>query len=250
MYRKGSRPGRRTINVHTLLLSALAMIASVVLDAVLRLFSSGSLVRLGAFAPASGVFLTPASAAIKIHRAAPFMAIASLSCALLLLNARPAPAQPPEMQLKAVMLYHFTLFIDWPDRAFPNAASPFIICSLGEDSLQSWLRDKLGNLTIGVHSVDIRQLEHVEQAADCHLLYIGRSEQPRLQQILARLRNTSVLTVSDIDDFCNQGGMIELLTEDHQMRFDLNAEATEAAGLKIDSALKRIARNIDCGEQE
>jgi hypothetical protein len=247
MYGKGSRPDGRIRNVHDLLLLAAAMTASVVLNTALWIFRRKWLLSPDPPAPPSKIFPLPALAAMVTRRAAPGFSITCLACLLLLLQTMPAHAKTPEEQLKADMLYHFSLFVQWPDRAWPDATSPFIFCLLGGNTLQPWLQN---HLRVGNRRVEIRQLGNTEEAAECQLLYIDRSEQPRLQQILARLRNMSVLTVSDIEDFCSQGGMIELLVEDQQMRFDLNTEKADTAGLKIDSALKRIARNVNCGKQE
>jgi hypothetical protein len=190
----------------------------------------------------------PALAAITLRRALSGAAITCLACLFLLLKANPAPAQTPEEQLKAAMLSHFSLFVEWPAEALPDAASPFVFCLLGADSLRPWLQKKLEDLRLNTHPVEVRHLANPDQAPECHLLYIDRAEEPRLGRVLDLLRQSSVLTVSDIDGFCQQGGMVALLLEGGRMDFDLNAEAAEAAGLKIDSALKRIARTVNCGK--
>jgi len=169
---------------------------------------------------------------------------------MLLLWYTPVYAEATEYQVKAAMLANFALFVDWPPTAFSTADGPFVACVLGNDPFGSWLKHELGE-RVGSHPVEIRYLTKAEEAPECHILFICRSEQPRLKQVLTALRNTSALIisdVSDITDFCRNGGMIGFITEGRKVRFDLNADAAAKAGLKIDSKLKRVSGSTNCGE--
>lgn len=44
----------------------------------------------------------------------------------------------------------------------------------------------------------------------CHILFIGQSEQEQLPTILSSIQSLSILTISDIENFALQGGVIEL----------------------------------------
>jgi len=169
---------------------------------------------------------------------------------LLLLGYTPVHAEATEYQVKAAMLAHFALFIDWPPAALPTADSPFVACVVGEDPFGSWLKHELGE-RVGSHPVKIRYLKKAEAAQECHMIFISRSEQGRLKQVLASLENKVALTVSDARDisyFCRHGGMIGFVMEGRKVRFNLNAEAAAKAGLKIDSKLKRVSGSTLCGE--
>ena len=174
----------------------------------------------------------------------------TVAIVMLLLGYTPVYAEATEYQIKAAMLANFALFVDWPPKAFATAESPFVACVLGTDPFGPWLKHELGE-RIGSHPVEIRYLEKAEAAPECHLVFISRSEQPRLKEDLTLLRDTSALIVSDcsdIDDFCRNGGIIGFVMEGRKVRFDLNANAAAKAGLKIDSKLKRISGSTECGE--
>lgn len=169
---------------------------------------------------------------------------------MLLLGYMPVYAEVPEYQVKAAMLANFALFVDWPDATFPAPGSPFVACVVGSDPFGPWLKHELGE-RIDNHRVEIRYLEKAEAAPECHMVFISRSEQPRLKRVLNSLRHASALIVSDagdITDFCRNGGMIGFVMEGRKVRFDLNADAAARAGLKIDSKLKRLSGSTKCGE--
>ena len=75
----------------------------------------------------------------------------------------------------------------------------------------------------------------------CHVLFISRSENDRVEQILQNLQGRNILTVSDIPDFAARGGMIELFMEKNKIRMRINLSAVKAAGLNISSKLLRLA---------
>jgi hypothetical protein len=155
-----------------------------------------------------------------------------------------ASAQTPEYQVKAAMLYKFTLFVEWSAEAFATDTSPFIVCVLGKDPFGLWLQYEMGETRIGTHPVEIHHPDKVEADPQCHMVFVSRSEESRIKRVLNSLNKKNVLIVSDIDEFLDQGGMIALVSEGNKVRFSLNAKAMERAGLKVDSRLKRIAKSV------
>src|SRR6266581_1404363 len=71
-----------------------------------------------------------------IRRSKNLSAIGVIVAALLAAGEAPAPAQnvpAPEYQVKAIFLFNFAEFVDWPTNAFPTADSPLVIGVLGVD---------------------------------------------------------------------------------------------------------------------
>ena len=90
----------------------------------------------------------------------------------------------------------------------------------------------------------VKRCARVEEAESCHLLFISRSEEPRLDQITAQLRSRAVLTVGDIDHFARRGGMIRFVPEKNRIRLRINLEAARAVGLTLSSKLLRPAEIV------
>jgi hypothetical protein len=65
-----------------------------------------------------------------------------------------------------------------------------------------------------------------------------------MEQIVSTLRNSSVLTVSEVPGFADAGGMIEFVIEDDKVRFHINPAAARAAGLTVSSRLLSVASSI------
>jgi hypothetical protein len=153
-------------------------------------------------------------------------------------------AAPTEYQLKAVFLMNFAKFVEWPTTAFRSAQSPVTICVLGEDPFGHDLDDVVRGQVAGDRTLAVKRLAQVQREDNCHVLFVSAAEKARTERGLGVLRNTPTLTVGEGDDFAAAGGMIGLLIEDNKVRFDINLDAAERAGLKISSKLLKLAKNV------
>ena len=158
--------------------------------------------------------------------------------------APPGRAETPaalEYQVKAVFLFHFAQFVDWPVRAFHDARSPIVIGILGDDPFGPFLDQAVQGERIGTHPLVARRFHPGEDPAGCPILFISRSESERLGKIISRLQGAAVLTVGDSDSFIEQGGMVRFITVKNKIRLKINVEAAKGAGLTISSKLLRPA---------
>ena len=83
-----------------------------------------------------------------------------------------------------------------------------------------------------------------DNLAELQMLFIGVAETARVADVLRRAGSGSVLTVSDLDRFCLQGGIIEFRSERDRVRFDINLDQAERARLVINSKLLALARTV------
>jgi hypothetical protein len=166
------------------------------------------------------------------------------ACALLLLGGRHVSAQTEisrEYQVKAVFLFNFAQFIEWPAVAFAGADSPIVIGVLGENPFGEYLDQTVRGEQVEHRPLEVQRYLQVDEIKTCHVLFISRSEVHRLEKILVGLKNRSILIVGDGDDFVQRGGMIRLATAQNRIRLIVNVEAAKAANLTISSKLLRSA---------
>jgi hypothetical protein len=148
---------------------------------------------------------------------------------------------PTEYQVKAVFVYNFSRFVEWPPQAFTSPDEPFVIGILGSDPFGARLDEAVRGEQIDQHPLLVRRFRNVGEIGDCRILYIDRSESAQLQQILAALDHRSTLTVSDLEGSSQRGVMIQFTTENNRIRLRINVESARASGLTISSKLLRSA---------
>ena len=164
---------------------------------------------------------------------------------LLLVMANAARAQPSrEYQVKAVFLFNFAQFTEWPAEAFAEKDSPLVIGVLGKDPFGSFLDETVHGEIVRGQRLAVERYRTMEELKTCHILYISQSESNRLDGILEKLKGKPVLTVSDIPGSVPRGMMIRFVTEANRIRFRVNAEEAKEAKLSVSSKLLRLADGI------
>lgn|SRR6185437_1720617 len=151
--------------------------------------------------------------------------------------------QPTEYEVKAVYIYDFSRFVEWPAKA-GQIADGFSICILGQDPFGESLNNALANVAIAGKEVAIKRISEPEEAEKCRVLFISGSEEKRLKQILEALDGASILTVSDMPEFTARGGMMQFVWDGHRVRFEVNLATAEHAGLSLSSELLKVAVNV------
>lgn len=153
-----------------------------------------------------------------------------------------------EDTLKAVYTYQLGKFTEWPITKLTALDASLNFCILGKnpfgrtalDAIQD-KRVKGRRLTIELYPSGLLSNEAI---AACHILYISESEKSRIKSILAQLRASPVLTVSDIDEFAQEGGMIALVRSQQHVRLEINSTALQRSGLTVSSKLLELAKLV------
>jgi hypothetical protein len=160
--------------------------------------------------------------------------------------ALPAPAQKPtfdERDVKAVFLFNFVQFVDWPAAAFTSPDAPVVIGVLGDDPFGSLLDQVVEGEVVKGRQLSVERFRRVEDIKVCHVLFISPSEAAMYEHILTVLNSQPTLTVGETANFTSRG-MVRFLTERNRVRLEVNMNAVKGAGLTISSNLLRAARIV------
>lgn len=166
-----------------------------------------------------------------------------------------ASGQTPasEYEVKAAFLYNFIKFVEWPPKSLPAKDTPYVIGILGDinndpffdpNALVNYLDLAVNGKLINERKLIVRRENRIANLKDCHLVFINKSERSRLKEILVVVRENNILTVSETEDFCQQGGIINFVKQSGKVRFEINPAAAEQSNLKISSKLLNVAKIV------
>lgn len=150
-----------------------------------------------------------------------------------------------EHQIKAVFLFNFTQFVEWPEAAFPTPDGPFVIGIIGRDPFGTYLDETVQGEKLGDHPLVVKRIQSPDEAVNCHILFVNASDKADVKLILEKVKDKPVLTVGDVPNFATQGGMIAFLKEDNKIRIRINLEATKKANVTISSKLLNLADIVE-----
>ena len=196
------------------------------------------------------------SIATQQNRSARFLkklASVRFACALLLLAFFVALAGPTclhagtglqrEYEIKAAYLYNFINYIDWPENAFPAPGGTLTIGIVGQSDYGTALETLNGKQVKG-RTLALKQITDTKDLDQCQIVFINSSEKARVPELLEKLKDARVLTVSEIDGFAQQGGIINFISERNKVRFEINPDAARRLGLNISSELLKLAKVV------
>jgi hypothetical protein len=149
-----------------------------------------------------------------------------------------------EYQVKAVFLLRIAQFTEWPADA-EQLARPFVIGVLGQDPFGSRLEQAVEGERISGRSIVVQRYAELADLAPCDLLFVAASHQRATAQVLSRLKGSRTLTVADFAGFVGRGGAVELFLEEDRVRFRIDRDAAQAAGLLLRSQLLRAAATVE-----
>lgn len=157
-------------------------------------------------------------------------------------NAISAGFDSNEMKLKMLYLYNFSKLTKWPEEHLSLPHDEFNICIYG-DNRYLIAAKVLTNKKIKKHPIKMLSISTPEQVIVCHTLFISRVSLANKKFIKQAFRH-NVLTVSDEDDFIDNGGIIQLININNKIRFEINVTQMKEGKLEISSKLLRLAKTI------
>jgi hypothetical protein len=172
--------------------------------------------------------------------------IVALVCGLALLAGtwlRPAAAaEPPplaEHQIKALYLFNFTKYVEWP--VAPTNALPFVIGVAEAPAVRTDLLEITRGKKLQGREIVIRAVAAAADIKGCHILFIGGGKRPRLGELLQAARGAAVLTVGEADDFLSLGGMINFTNQENRVRLEIGLDTVQRAQLNMSAKLLAVA---------
>lgn len=154
------------------------------------------------------------------------------------------PAAPSQAAVKAEYFFLVARLASWPGEHADGIAGFTELCVLGDDvDLYESLRMHDGQPFRG-SIARIRQAHRTSFLKDCVAVFISRTEESILREVIQYFSSKPVLTVSDIPGFANRGGMIELIDDASRVRFAANPWCAARVGIEIDPRLLELAVNV------
>ena len=164
-----------------------------------------------------------------------------LALAPALFAAEADSALSKEYQIKAAFIYNFIKFVEWPEGDSGEIDETMDICVLGNDPFGPALAPVIGKIIRGRSLFVHRLLEIPKPPEQCEIMFIAGSEANRLPGLIRILESRPVLTVSDMDQFVERGGMVYLGISDNKIHFKVNPDVVTRSGLVISPQLLALA---------
>lgn len=144
-----------------------------------------------------------------------------------------------EDQFKAAYLFNFLKFVEWPFKASDDVLT---VCFAGASGVRTTFESGLESKRAGSRRLAVRSIEPGASFDGCNAIYTDATALPGMR--LNAASQLPILTVSDAPDFAQHAGIIRLFTDNNRLRFDINIDNAQKAGLRISSSLLQLAAQV------
>jgi len=158
-------------------------------------------------------------------------------------GAAPARAASLEFPVKAAFLTKFAPFVEWPATAYPSPDSPITVCIVGLDPFGPAIDQSAQGQHLGPHPLEVRRLDRIDADSGCSIAYLAGSKAQSVEEGLAAVQGTPVLTVTD-QAMGSIRGAIHFVVKENRVRFMIDDAAAAKNGMNISSKLMRLALSV------
>lgn len=149
-----------------------------------------------------------------------------------------------EYQIKALFLYNFANFVEWPEGAFNGETAAIRLCLYGDVPFGVFLDQVQGTL-IGDRELVVARTNSIEEIKQgCQILFVGDDKKVSLPNFWKQIQYLYVLSIGEEKGFADKGGIVNIMRTTDQVQFDVNISNAMANGLFISSDLLSLAREI------
>lgn len=159
-----------------------------------------------------------------------------LFAAFALMALRPGP-DGNEYQVKAMFVFNFTKYVEWPDA---DQAGAFTIGVVGESEITEPLEKIAAQKKVGDRKIVVKKIT-TEDEEYCNIIIVSRAKLGKLEAIEKKQAGRGVLIISDES---SRSAAINLITRDNKIRFEINQSLAKSGGVKISSQLLSLAVSI------
>ena len=139
-----------------------------------------------------------------------------------------------------LFIFSFTRYIQWPDGYTQNE---FEILILGDSPLQEELKG-IAQKKVGDKPIKVTKINSVAEIRKCNMLFIPAEKSPELAEVLKRVKDQSILVITEQTGLGTQGSCINFITKEGKLAFEINQAALTKQNLKASIEITRLATMI------
>lgn len=149
-----------------------------------------------------------------------------------------AAAQTQE-EARAIFLYNFAKFVEWPESAFAAPTTPVTIAIVGDRGVAEALERYVKGRNANGRDIVVRDLDSPEGCEGSHIVFVGAER--HAAAVIELVRGKPILTVGQEEAFLKAGGTIRLFARGPKVLCAINLKAADAAGLKLGDKLVKAS---------
>jgi hypothetical protein len=163
-----------------------------------------------------------------------------LSLALILAGLVNLPAKSQDEKLKAIFVYNFTKYVNWPDKS-----GNFVITVIGKSAISAEIMSIASKKMVGNSLIEVKVVNAPEEITESHIVYIPASKTSALAAIKQKSADYHYLVITEKPDACRSGSCINFTIRDGKLSFEISKVNMESYGLEVSSDLVKLGTVVN-----
>ncbi len=164
----------------------------------------------------------------------------------LLLPDRIFAMEGEEYAVKAAFVLNFAKVTHWPDKAFDDSPDTVDLCLVGDDDFLAAAFHSIDGKQVGEKILRVRRTAAASDCRGCEILFVRNDmDRATLLRFLTAVKDRPVLIIGETPDFARIGGIINFISKNGRLHFEINPQEAERHGLKISSRILQLATIVE-----
>lgn len=147
-------------------------------------------------------------------------------------------------KIKAVFLYNFTKYIEWP-QSYREGNFVIAVYGSGSKTLVEELNKMAATKTVGSQKFEIKTITSLADVGKTNILFMPGDASFTMNDLLGKVKGKSVLLVTEKAGLAKQGSAINFVVQENKQKFELNKANAEKYDLKVSSNLLSLAIAVE-----
>ena len=148
----------------------------------------------------------------------------------------------PIYPIEANIVYHFTKYIDWPNKDEPG---DFVIGVIGNSPVFDEMVKLMSQRTAGGKKITIKKCRPTSALPGCHILFITDEARLSLKTVAEATADSPTLIVCEGAGLARKGAGIDLVLSDEHLKMEINKANIEHHKLQIASELLQLGTLVN-----
>ncbi|MBN1597586.1 MAG: YfiR family protein [Bacteroidales bacterium] len=150
--------------------------------------------------------------------------------------------QAQEAKFKALFMYNFTKYLEWPST---KQSGDFVIGIYGS----SPIIDELGIIAqkkrVGAQPIIVKQISSSSEFNKCNILFLPENRSSKLNEVVSITGKSGTVIITDKEGLAKQGAGLNYININGKQSFEINRKNLEEQGVKINSVLLSLGNVVE-----
>lgn len=149
-------------------------------------------------------------------------------------------------EIQSAFVYKFIKFIDWENSSHIDDEGNICVSVLGKGSINGPI-SKINQKEVKGNKINVWFINSLDELKECKILFIPPEINFDIKNHSEHLKSIGVLTISEKKNFAQSGGIINFITVNNRLNFEINLEQARSSNITISSKLLQLAKVVGNG---